>query len=314
VDEQEPWKIELGDQYLFNWAGEGAREMEERHAAGKGRFRRAFERAFDVRTDERNWRRGAEGEEEVGRRLDELPRDRWAVIHDLTIGSQGANLDHLVIGPPGVFALNTKHLTGKVTLYDRAILHNGHKTSYVRDSLREARTVQNRLSTALGQEVLAWGVVVLMGCELDVRKRPTGLSVIGRRELPSWFLRMPGEVLSRADVLRLERAARTPATWITSTKPRAASPRPGPWERPEPRSPALASSTTAAVDAAVAREPELVVRRWRRYGHDRLYASLADGTKAGFIDVPTGDVHVGLPQYADSIAARLAEERRKLTR
>jgi hypothetical protein len=85
---------------------------------------RLLERLFDARTEDRNWRRGAEGEERVAAYLASLGQ-RWAVVHDLTIARKGANLDHLVIGPPGVFALNTKNLTGKLTVYEHAILQNG---------------------------------------------------------------------------------------------------------------------------------------------------------------------------------------------
>ncbi|EFV90642.1 hypothetical protein ES5_15033, partial [Dietzia cinnamea P4] len=30
------------------------------------------------------------------------------------------------------------------------------------------------------------------------------------------------------------------------------------------------------------------VRRWRRYGHDRLYASTPGGTDLGYLDLTTG--------------------------
>ncbi len=37
---------------------------------------------------------------------------------------------------------------------------------------------------------------------------------------------------------------------------------------------------------------ELHVTRWKRYGHDRLYANLPDGTAIGWADVTTGDITV----------------------
>jgi hypothetical protein len=37
-----------------------------------------------------------------------------------------------------VFALNTKNLTGKLTVYEHAILQNGHKTAFVPAALRES--------------------------------------------------------------------------------------------------------------------------------------------------------------------------------
>jgi hypothetical protein len=56
--------------------------------------------------------RGALAEEHVGGVLDSLPRERWHVIHDATLGR--GNVDHIVIGPPGVFTIETKSHPGPV--------------------------------------------------------------------------------------------------------------------------------------------------------------------------------------------------------
>lgn len=49
---------------------------------------------------------GAEGERSVGEMLDGLRRDGYEVFHD--IGGDGFNIDHVIIGPPGVFVIETK--------------------------------------------------------------------------------------------------------------------------------------------------------------------------------------------------------------
>jgi hypothetical protein len=56
--------------------------------------------------------RGALAEEHVGGVLDQLPRARWRVIHDASLGR--GNVDHIVIGPPGVFTIETKSHPGPV--------------------------------------------------------------------------------------------------------------------------------------------------------------------------------------------------------
>jgi hypothetical protein len=56
--------------------------------------------------------RGARAEEHVGAVLDQLPRSRWRVIHDASLGR--GNVDHIVIGPPGVFTIETKSHPGPV--------------------------------------------------------------------------------------------------------------------------------------------------------------------------------------------------------
>jgi hypothetical protein len=74
-----------------------------------------------VRSDDRNWRKGAEGEERVATVLARTLGDRWSVLHDLTVGTKGANLVHLLIGPTRVFVLNTENLTGRLKVDGRGV-------------------------------------------------------------------------------------------------------------------------------------------------------------------------------------------------
>jgi hypothetical protein len=56
--------------------------------------------------------RGAAGERRTARLLDPLERHGWAVLHDLAVPESRANRDHLVIGPGGVFVIDSKHYRG----------------------------------------------------------------------------------------------------------------------------------------------------------------------------------------------------------
>jgi Nuclease-related domain len=56
--------------------------------------------------------RGAQGEEHVGQLLNELTASGWRVIHDASFGR--GNIDHILIGPPGVFTVETKSHPGPV--------------------------------------------------------------------------------------------------------------------------------------------------------------------------------------------------------
>lgn len=57
--------------------------------------------------DPDRWRRGAEGETATAVVLARLSR-RWVVLHDLAVPGSLANIDHLVIGPTGVWVIDTK--------------------------------------------------------------------------------------------------------------------------------------------------------------------------------------------------------------
>jgi hypothetical protein len=56
------------------------------------------------------WARGATGEEEVGRLLTQLG-DGWVAEHDIATGR--GNIDHVVIGPAGLFTIETKSHGGR---------------------------------------------------------------------------------------------------------------------------------------------------------------------------------------------------------
>jgi hypothetical protein len=67
------------------------------------------------------WRRGAAGERRTARLLDPLERHGWAVLHDLAVPGSRANIDHLVVGPVGVFVIDSKHYRGRLQLDGSAV-------------------------------------------------------------------------------------------------------------------------------------------------------------------------------------------------
>ena len=143
-----------------------------------------------------------------------------------------------------------------------------------------------------------------MGCELDEKERPDDVSVIGRRWLPKWFLKLPTQRLPFGEVLEIERTARSAATW--QPQPRTSpTPRSGPSRlaaAPVPAAPP--SATTSPADPA----DGLTVDRWRRCGHDRLYVNTAAGEPLGYLDVATGTVHVTDERHRPAIEARVQRE------
>ncbi|MEM7394120.1 MAG: nuclease-related domain-containing protein [Verrucomicrobiota bacterium] len=73
--------------------------------------------------------KGARGEESVGRALGFLPVG-YSVFHGVPLSGSGmiktaAELDHVVVGPTGVFAVETKNWSGRITVEAGAVLYNG---------------------------------------------------------------------------------------------------------------------------------------------------------------------------------------------
>ena len=61
----------------------------------------------------RAWQTGAVGEQRLGRRLDFLVGDGVLVLHDRRVPGTRANIDHIAVGPAGVFVLDAKRYKGK---------------------------------------------------------------------------------------------------------------------------------------------------------------------------------------------------------
>jgi hypothetical protein len=64
--------------------------------------------AVRPRPDPERWRRGAEGELATAELLAGLNPRKWEVWHDVGLPHSRANVDHLVIGPTGVWVVDTK--------------------------------------------------------------------------------------------------------------------------------------------------------------------------------------------------------------
>ena len=91
--------------------------------------------------------KGARGEEKVSGILAMLP-DAYHVFNDFTVGRN--HVDHVVAGPGGVFAVETKFWQGRVTIEDGHILVNGQlpDRSPMAQVAREAALVRGALTAA----------------------------------------------------------------------------------------------------------------------------------------------------------------------
>ena len=63
------------------------------------------------------WATGARGEELLGSRLDKLSQSGVLVLHDRRIPGTRTNIDHLAVGPAGVFVIDAKRYQGRPRLH-----------------------------------------------------------------------------------------------------------------------------------------------------------------------------------------------------
>lgn len=165
-----------------------------------------------VSSEERSWYKGFLGEDIVGGQLGRLNEGTWCVFHDIQIGAFGRNLDHLVIGPGGVFALNTKNLKGSVWVANRAILVNGQRQDYLDKARAEAALVSRRLRVTCGVGTWVSPVIVVIADRLTVRSHPQGVSVVAMLDIFRWIESQPAQ-LTDQEIRLLGATAGSPTTW-----------------------------------------------------------------------------------------------------
>jgi hypothetical protein len=169
-------------------------------------------RLFGVHADERVSRDGANGERITGLWLGRLP-EGWFVFHDVPVGARGADIDHVVIGPAGVFTINTMNLTGTIRVNRRSIVHNGSRTDFLPKANAEAHRAARLLSTAVGRPVGVRGLLAILADEWIVNRLPEDIYVGGPRSAKHWMLQQP-PILRSSDVIVLAAAASKPKTWV----------------------------------------------------------------------------------------------------
>ena len=92
---------------------------------------------------------GAKAEQAVAEALESLPDD-YFVFHDLEF--PGFNIDHVVLGPNGIFLVETKSQKGNITQDHDTLLRNGRK--FFKDFLKQCWSQAYSLRDHLGPEKL----------------------------------------------------------------------------------------------------------------------------------------------------------------
>jgi hypothetical protein len=131
--------------------------------------------------------RGATGEEQVGSLLEGLEGGGWHAIHDASLGH--GNVDHILIGPAGVFTVETKSHPGPVRV---ARIHGA--------TLGQAQAQQRAIARVTGLEVEPLVVYSRAWVDRPLARRK-GVRILPARMLPGYLDRRQ-ETLSPEQVQR----------------------------------------------------------------------------------------------------------------
>lgn len=144
--------------------------------------------------------RGARGEEHVGSLLDEFCASRWRVFHDATLGR--GNVDHIVLGPGGLFTVETKSHPGPVRV---ARVH----PATLEQARAQARAIEKATSFEVEPLIVysrAW-VDRPLARRRGVRLMPARMLTSYLAERPAWLSEVQLE-RARADIERALREKR----------------------------------------------------------------------------------------------------------
>jgi hypothetical protein len=162
----------------------------------------------------RNLQLGFECEVAVGQELNQLMRDGYYVYHDFQ--ADKFNIDHIVIGSGGVFAVETKGRTKPTSadasadariFYDGKCLKFPHysETDAIEQSLRQAKWLADFLSKAAGESVKVIPVVTLPGwfVESDEKDKKYVVRVINPKMIVLKLKEFSKQLLSEESVTRI---------------------------------------------------------------------------------------------------------------
>jgi hypothetical protein len=147
------------------------------------------------------WSIGAEGERRTAKLLAPLAKKGFVVFHDRRHPGSRANLDHIVIGPTGVFVIDSKKYSSKVVIGRDALTCRGRRLDKV---IEGAHRQRDSLIQVVGDARLVHPVLCFHQTELQKRHlfmKPVcrGVEVCGAKRLVAAITKRP-QVLSSDEV------------------------------------------------------------------------------------------------------------------
>lgn len=178
-------------------------------------------------------RLGFEGERAIGEELNQLMLQGYRVFHDIPKDMAG-NIDHVVVGKNGVFAVETKAISKSergrgdhaVKLkYDgkQLIFPSGQKSNKAIEQSRiHAKWLKNWLSKSLGESVAVTPVVTIPGWYIDRIASSKDVFVLAGGEINKSFKTLRGRTLSSQEMEKiahqLDQRCRTVEAWVPDKK------------------------------------------------------------------------------------------------
>lgn len=221
-------------------AGESADDVAQRQREKAARLTRSAEL----------WEQGAVGERRTASVLDELAPFGYVTLHDLKWpGRPRANIDHVLVGPSGVYVIDSKNWTGRIVVAQGTVLQNRRRRDAAITSCGEAALALIRI---LNTDVMP---VLCLVRDEEITGRAHDVRVCTTSNLRRL-------VLSRPAILSVDQVR-----WVTDVLrqevPAAVGQRPVTPKVPRRSRPATASTTPASRKVIVRKQKRQRKRSFR---------------------------------------------------
>jgi len=155
---------------------------------------------------------GLEAELAVGQELNHLMRDGYYVYHDFP--AENFNIDHVAVGPGGIFAIETKGRfkpdMGRGT-FDATVTSDGkvlkfpdwEDRKFLEQARRQAVWLKKWASSAIGENVEARPVLALPGWFVDQKARGDVILYNGKNP-KSWATSQGSKILNENQIKRIK--------------------------------------------------------------------------------------------------------------
>ena len=162
------------------------------------------------------YRRGSEGEKTVTKILTSTLGDEYSLINDVYIHDGYGNIDHIVLGPNGVFVIETKNYAGRIVCdgdewssqhtgkFNRLLHYDlGSPSRQVkRNALRVKRVIEN-IDAFKSKRIWVDGLLVFANKRVDLRINNPTVPILRASNLPDFIIKKKTDSEFSAEDLKL---------------------------------------------------------------------------------------------------------------
>jgi Nuclease-related domain len=176
-----------------------------------------------IRGEYLSYAQGRDGERLVAAILDELGSE-WHLFHGLQL-REAQDFDHVLVGPRGLFYIQTKNWRGHITHGADELLRNGERVNVIGTIRSQAMDLKDRLAKETGSPV-RWvnAILAIPFAWIDGQGETRNVAVLHQQDLLAYIERQSKQL------------DRTQVESFVAALGHIAESRPGPHQRPVARS------------------------------------------------------------------------------